>query len=204
MYYFAVCIALPLFFAGCCIEKHCEAFDERFVLFAPLELEKGDILTYRSNYGNVSGFQVTEKSISGAYEYETCSCGCNQSYEIYLACTGRQFKQMHFSLNYDDGKPASIVSTISLGRQYHSFFIHTKNSGGIAVTGTSVINNGEGVETFPLPLIDSMLINKTWYYDLIELTDSEQTIHIAKTKGVVQIAEKDGEVWWLNEQDKTE
>ncbi|MDR2910423.1 MAG: hypothetical protein LBV47_03530 [Bacteroidales bacterium] len=194
-YFFTVFFALPLFFSGCCIEKYCEAFNEQHIKFAPLDLEKDDVLIYQSNYGNVSEFQVTRKDMSEAYEYETCSGGCTQYLIMIFACTNQQFKQMTLNLYYDDNKPKRVASTIIFDRQYHSFIYHTDSNG--KVMGSFINENNES-EAFSLPVVDSMLINQTWYYDIIELKDSVQTIHVAKSWGIVQITEKNGEIWTLN------
>jgi hypothetical protein len=192
-YYFAVCIALPLFFAGCCMDRTCDAFDERYIMFVPSGLEIGDKLTFYSNNGNFRRYSVVTKSSLEPHEYNTCEkCGtrcCDKEFTMHLSKYGYDYHfQIKYSLSYPDDDPSTVEFSIGVENQNYSSRFYTQGD----------------VVTPSLPVIDSMLINNTWYYDLIELTDSGETIHVAKTRGVVQIAEKDGETWWLNEQDKTE
>ena len=48
-------------------------------------------------------------------------------------------------------------------------------------------------------LHDSLLINEVYYYNVVTLNDTVQTIYLAKDYGLVQIIEADVSAWTLNE-----
>jgi len=170
-------------------------------MFVPQNVEIKDSIILYSNNGDSIKFLVSKKEyeISPKEEFTSnCKCTCYDRFELefrnytYPKLDKSEINNINdiryiFEFGGYRSEKEAINSpvhvTISIGTFNHSFSYYT-------VKEYDVVNS---------KYIDSLIINNICYYDVLELKNSEESIHVAKDFGVVQIEMIDGEIWTLNE-----
>ena len=180
---------LCLFLSGCCTQKHCVGFDSTNVFFVAKSLQKNDVWEMNSNHGEHLFYRIQTEAITPPETYSSCDeCACTcvedlyyKQYFIGIDSLNNQNKvaKIGYHLQSDDELLQDIQGTFFFENERISFSYNIKNE----------------IITTPAIIHDSIVINTTTYYDVMELHGKKYTtIYLTKDNGFVQAISADT-VW---------
>ena len=180
-----------------CIEYtiYCGKLNDK-IMFVPQNVEIKDSITFYTNKGDSSlHFFVSRKDVTDDSFSSNCDCICSDYFEIELrnsiyskyGINNISYQLEHGSYrNENDAMKSPVQVSVSIDARKYAFNYTVKDG---------ALNS---------KFIDSLMINGTYYYDVVSLNntdvilgDAEQTIYIARDYGLVQILETDGTAWTL-------
>ena len=181
------------FFVSCCYTKHCEGFNENYVMFIPTNTALKDSIIFYSNYGDSISVYFDSKKISSPTEFSACEDSeCTASYEMSFK-DKKNYCAMWYYLTYHKNNANRIGLQIS-----YRYLQHYEQTGVTYYPNNNLVTASTTIE-------DSVLVNGVYYKDVVILDtdvpgDSDMAyldkVYVAKDMGVIMATVKNSDVVW--------